>query len=355
MIDENKQSELYKEYHVLNEDDGTRLDKWIKKNVPEMPFDLMQKMVRKGAVKVDDKKRKTDYKLVENQLIKISTFEDRGSELRDKKRNKVSVSENDIENFISKQIIYRDDNLIGINKKYGLSTQGGTKIKLSIDDILPYIENITQRPKLVHRIDKDTSGVILVSLNKESAKEATLAFKKREFIKTYWAVIVGVPSRKEGRINIPLIERSSSAGIDKMETTYHSDKNPSFKRAVTYYKVIETAGKKMCWIALRPETGRKHQLRVHLSAIGHPILGDGKYGGKEAFIDGMSNKMHLHSKTIEHENFMGKRIDLTAPLQGHMVETWKMLEFSKNYNYDPFSNIDSFKSISEKIEEIGEL
>lgn len=341
----------YKEYIVSNEDEGLRLDKWLKKNVTEMPFGLMQKMVRKGAVKVDGKKRKTEYKLSVSQKIRISAFEDRGSELRDKKRNKVEVSKNDIEYYINKQIIYRDSNLIAINKRSGLPTQGGTKIKLSVDDLLPHIKDIKETPKLVHRIDKDTSGVILVSLNKKSAQDATLYFKKKEFVKTYWAIIVGVPSKKEGRINIPLIERSSASGIDKMETIRHGSKNPSAKRAVTYYKVIEMAGRKMSWVALRPETGRKHQLRVHMAAIGHPILGDGKYGGKEAFIEGLSNKMHLHARSIQHNNFMGKEIDIVAPLQGHMLETWKLLEFGKDYKFDPFSNIDSFKSVSEVIDE----
>jgi len=348
---ENEPKSSHKEYIVSSEDDEMRLDKWLKKNVTEMPFGLMQKMVRKGAVKVDGKKRKTEYKLSSNQQIRISAFEDRGSELRDKKRNKVEVSQNDIDYYITKQIIYRDNNLIAINKRSGLPTQGGTKIKLSVDDLIPYIDDVKDTPKLVHRIDKDTSGVILVSLNKKSAQEATLYFKKKEFVKTYWAIIVGVPAKKEGRINIPLIERSTASGIDKMETIRHGSKNPAAKRSVTYYKVIEMAGRKMCWVALRPETGRKHQLRVHLEAIGHPILGDGKYGGKEAFIEGMSNKMHLHARSISHENFMGKAIDISAPLQGHMLEAWKLLEFEKDYKFDPFSNIESFKSVSEVMDE----
>ena len=312
---------------VSANDDGMRLDKWFKKNRPEISYVLVQKLLRKGAIKLDGKKAKGEKKITKGQEIRIPDIDD----LAPKKEKKNPATEQDAKNNLIKNIIYEDKNIFAINKPPGLPSQGGTKVKISVDDMLEYLQE-GEKPKLVHRIDKDTSGVMLLAKNKQAAQKMTAGFKDKDFKKIYWAVVVGTPDRKEGIIDLPILAKSSDGKIEK------SIIDDDGKKSITYYKVIESAAKELSWVAMMPVTGRMHQLRVHMEAIGHPILGDGKYGGREAFIDGLSKKMHLHARSIM-SPFFSKGI-ITAPIPKHMKDTFKLFGFDENIEENPFEGLD---------------
>jgi len=300
---------------VTAQEEGMRIDKWFKANYKGVPYTLFQKLIRKGAIKIDGKKAKTDMRLVEGQEIRLPTLE-----VNEKKEPiKSSATKEDADKFITQNILYQNKNMIAINKPPGIPVQGGSGVKMSIDDMLPYLAGKKDKLRLVHRIDKDTSGVLLIARNMNAATELTTAFRKREIEKTYWALVIGVPSPKEGTIIMPLSIQNFGMG----EKTVPDDKGG--KKAVTHYKVLETAGQTVSLVELAPESGRKHQIRAHMAEIGFPIVGDGKYGGKEAFIEGISKKMHLHAKSAFHPNIMGDKIDVEAELPRHIKESIEFL------------------------------
>lgn len=297
---------------VAAADDGMRLDKWLKKHHP-IPMSLLQKLLRKGAIRVDGKRVKSDTKLAAGQEVKIPRVE-AGSA---KEKVTFEATPEEVKKHITDRAIYEDKNFLAINKLPGIPVQGGTGVGMSIDVL---IKGTGYR--LTHRLDKDTSGVLLLAKTREAAQAATAAFKDRTFKKTYWALAVGVPQPYEGTIKVPLSE-ATPGGWNEM--TMVDEENG--KRAVTHYRVVETAGKRMCWLELEPETGRKHQIRAHLAAISNPVAADGKYGGKGAFIEGISKNLHLHARSLSHPGLMGKKLDISAPLPNHMRTTWQLLEW----------------------------
>jgi len=299
---------------VAANDDGIRLDRWFKSHRPDVPHGLLRKLLRKGALRIDGKRAKPDQKLKKGQEIKIPEIEIIPE--KERPRKKQEISERDAKDFL-KNVIYKDKNIIAINKPPGLAAQGGSKVNVSVDGMLDLLAQNGERPKLVHRLDKDTSGVMLLARNAYTATKFGEAFKGKEIGKTYWAIVVGVPPQREGRINMPLATKTGA-----IEKTLVDEEEG--KKAVTSYKVIESLGKRLSWVELTPETGRTHQLRVHMAAVGCPILGDGKYGGREAFMEGFDKKMHLHARRI----IFGK-LDISAPLPEHMKKTWKMLGFEE--------------------------
>jgi 23S rRNA pseudouridine955/2504/2580 synthase len=231
------------------------------------------------------------------------------------------------ERFIRDLVIYKDKHILAINKPAGLSVQGGTGTTRHIDGMLGGLTFGTgERPRLVHRLDKDTSGVLLLARDRATAAALGDALKSREVRKTYWALINGVPSPQRGEIDLPLVKKGG-AQAERMVVAEEDESGA--KHAVTRYAVIEPAGSKLSWAAMWPLTGRTHQLRVHMAAIGHPVVGDGKYGGSEAHPGGeISAKLYLHARKIEFTNLSGKGvIKITADLPDHMLKTWKLLAF----------------------------
>lgn len=301
---------------ITADNDGLRLDRWFKKHYPAIPNSLLRKLLRKGAIRISGKRAKPDQKLIAGQEIKIPDID---TSTIQKPKKGTEFTREDAEKHLLENIIYKDRNIIAINKPYGLPVQDGSKVKLSIDAMLDYLKfDSDERPKLVHRIDKDTSGALLIARNSETAKELTTAFKARIIEKKYWAIVVGSPLQKSGEITLALLEKSETG---RSEKTFVDEKNG--RKAITFYKVVAKAGNRASLLELMPETGRKHQIRVHLAAIGCPILGDGKYGGRKAFIEGLSNKMHLHARRITFRN-----ISIEAPLSGHFSETMDKLNFT---------------------------
>ena len=238
----------------------------------------------------------------------------------------MSNQEVQIYNQLIKSIIYEDKHILVINKPTNLAVQGGNKVKYSIDKIINLHnaeDNIKYR--LTHRLDKDSSGILILAKTEKSAKKITELFAKRKIIKSYLTIVTNIPKKRQGEITYPIIKKRHHNGKEIMQI---SKINKEAKEALTYYKIIDNLGKKTAFLLVKPLTGRKHQIRIHLSAIGTPILGDGKYGGKAAFINNLSNKIHLHAYHIEIDNYFGKKLSLTAPLSGYFKETCNFLGFN---------------------------
>lgn len=308
------------EHAVAKTEAGLRLDKWLKSRFPGLPFGLTQKLLRKGAIKVNGKKAKTDTRVEPGDMVRVPTLENAYSapKVTAAKRHNAEDAK-----VLLNNIIFRDEHIIAVNKPQGLAAQGGTKVNISVDALLDHLKfDAHERPKLVHRIDKDTSGVMLLARDRITANTLMEAFKGKTIQKIYYAVVVGVPEVLEGRITAKLVAKKSFGYTDKAAV---DEKEGQF--AMTYYKVIDkAAGKKLCLVALAPVTGRMHQLRVHMAHIGHPILGDGKYGGQKAFVEGLGETMHLHSRRA----ILPSGQDIEAAFPKHMMDTLKLFEFTSS-------------------------
>lgn len=225
---------------------------------------------------------------------------------------------------LQERVLYRDDHVIVLDKPAGLAVQGGTGTGRHLDAMLDALRfGAAERPRLVHRLDRDTSGVLVLARHAQAAAGLTAAFRSSVARKLYWAAVVGVPRPSEGRIDMPL---AKAAGRHGERVVADADAG---KRAVTLYRTVERAGRIAAWLALEPQTGRTHQLRVHAAALGTPILGDGKYGGKGAFLaaDAPVKRLHLHARAIRIPHPRGGVLEVTAPLPAHMAATWRFFGF----------------------------
>ncbi len=311
---------MTQKFEINADEAGIRLDRWFRRKFPGTPQSLLQKSLRKGDIRVDGKKAEANTRLLAGQNVTVSYFNFKPAD----KPYKPKIDEKKAE-MLKSSVIYKDDDIIAINKPAGLAAQGGTKVGNSVDSLLDaLIFEANERPKLVHRIDKDTSGVMILARNTKAASLLTAMFKDKTITKKYWAVVVGTPHPQEGTIKKPIIAKKlvKRAGR-KIEK---ADVDEFGQSATTIYRTLDVAAKKAALVELQPITGRMHQLRVHMSFINHPILGDGKYGGKFAFIPGLSERMHLHAHEVV-INLKGKKIKITAPLPFHMQETFDKLGF----------------------------
>jgi 23S rRNA pseudouridine955/2504/2580 synthase len=302
---------------VAPRDAEQRLDRWFKQHYPALTFGHLQKLLRTGQIRVDGKRAKADLRVAAGQQIRVPPLADTPAPR--KKAGSTPVREADAR-LLQETVLYKDDDVIVINKPPGLAVQGGTKTGKHLDGMLDALRfGADERPRLVHRLDKDTSGVLVLARSRQAAAALTEAFKGRKTRKTYWALVLGVPRPNEGEIT-SYMEKDG----EETEKVRAGDKG---LKAVTEYRLIEKAGAKAAWLALRPVTGRTHQLRVHCAQLGTPIIGDGKYGGAEAFPDGIAGQLHLHARHIAIPHPVRGTVDVTAPLPPHMRDTWKLFEF----------------------------
>ncbi len=313
---------------VRADDDGIRLDRWFKRHMPDVSFATVSRWARTGQLRVDGARATPGDRIEEGQSIRIPPIqpeEDAPASRTTRRPDRRELSDEEME-FAQGLVIYKDDQAIVINKPPGLATQGGTKTDNHVDGLLDALAfERDDRPKLVHRLDKDTSGALLLARSARSAAFFAKSFSSRTARKVYWALVMGVPSIGDGMIDLPLAKQPGSGG-EKM----HVDEEQGLPSR-TRYRVIERAGNRACWMELQPFTGRTHQIRVHLAAIGHPIVGDGKYGGKEAFLSGtISRKMHLHARRIRIDHPNGGRIDVRADLPRHFADSLADLGFDIN-------------------------
>ncbi|WBY17852.1 RluA family pseudouridine synthase [Erythrobacteraceae bacterium WH01K] len=325
-----KSSDQVRQFTVGEDDDGIRLDRWFKRNLPQVGFNTVSRWARTGQVRVDGARAKPDDRLTAGQVLRVPPG---GEDTGRKPREKRPLSAADIEQ--AKAMVIRETKTaIVLNKPPGLATQGGSKTTRHVDGLLDAFapEDDDIRPRLVHRLDKDTSGVLLIARTPGAAASYSKRFSGRSAKKVYWALVVGVPELKEGEIDAPLAKQPGTGG-EKM----HVDEENG-QPAKTRYRVVEKAGNKACWVELEPLTGRTHQLRVHMAAMGHPIVGDGKYGGQDAFLTGsVSRKMHLHARRLiisepgqgsgGQKGGRGGKLDVTADLPEHFAATMEQLGF----------------------------
>lgn len=304
---------------IASEDDGIRVDRWFKRHRSGTPHALIARWARNGTLTLDGKKADVSDRVAANQKISFPFPPSSPVEPRPRANRPLNASEVEM---AESMLIHSDHSALVLNKLPGLATQGGTKTDMHVDAMLSAFQGESSvRPKLVHRLDKDTSGALLVARNARSAAWFAKTFANRSARKTYWAIVIGVPDIDQGEINLPLAKQPGSGG-EKM----HVDENGLPSR--TRYRVIERAGNSCAWVELQPLTGRTHQLRVHMAAIGHPIVGDGKYGGKDAFLTGaISRKLHLHSRRIRVDHPDGGVLDISAEPPEHFQQSIDSLGF----------------------------
>ncbi|GGY42922.1 RluA family pseudouridine synthase [Parvularcula lutaonensis] len=304
---------------VKNDEDGLRIDRWFKERFPQLSFGQLQKLLRKGQVRVDGGRVKGDRRLCAGETVRVPPMNDPGgAPKKPQQRSRAEARE-----ALAAMTLYEDSDVLVLNKPFGLAVQGGAKTTNHVDALLQDAGSEETRARLVHRLDKDTGGLLVTAKTRKAAQWLTEAFRKRQVEKEYWALVKGVPQPLEGRIDAAL-EKSGPKGAEKAR---HSEDG---QRAISDYQVIDTAAMKASFVALRPITGRTHQLRAHMALIGTPIVGDGKYGGAEAKVEGLPQKMHLFCRRLVIPRPGRRPLVLEAPLHGHMKETWKLFDFDDN-------------------------
>ena len=334
-------------------DGDQRLDRWFRAKFPHVPQGRIEKMCRKGEIRVDGGRVKGSTRVEVGQQVRIPPLPEQAAPAP----TKVRISDADAR-MIRGCVIYKDDHVIALNKPPGLATQGGSGQGMRhVDGLGEALQfDLDERPRLVHRLDKDTSGVLLLARNREAAKALTAAMRHHDTRKIYWAVVAGVPTPYLGEIKYGLVKARGhgSGGEGERMIAVHPrdmDDTPGAKRAHTLYATLYRVASRAAWVAMEPITGRTHQLRAHMAEIGHPIIGDGKYGGsgQENLGDGwgaqlggiISKKLHLHARMMRFEHPVTKKIvTVTAELPPHMADTFETLAWTEGLAAeDPFEEL----------------
>ncbi|RMF36015.1 MAG: RluA family pseudouridine synthase [Alphaproteobacteria bacterium] len=324
-----------------------RLDRWFRSHFPHVPQSRIERMLRKGEIRVDGGRAKSAQRLQAGQTVRVPPLPEPEPAAPDAEP-RPAVSSTDAE-MIRACVIHRDEALIAINKPPGLAVQGGSGTTRHLDAMLGALAFDGAPPRLVHRLDKDTSGVLLLARTRRVAAALARGFHARSTRKIYWALVAGCPSPRAATIRYGLVK--AGGGAERMRCI-HPDEvaaTEGARHAVTEYRVIEAAGRRAAWVALQPVTGRTHQLRAHMAELGHPIVGDRKYGGSGQTNPGdgwgaqlggqVSRKLHLHARsvTLSHP-VSGRPLTLTAPLPDHMARSWALFGWSEaDAPGDPFA------------------
>jgi 23S rRNA pseudouridine955/2504/2580 synthase len=318
---------------VTPDEANMRVDRFLEARFPGLSFSHIQRIVRKGELRVNGKRVDSKDRLLAGQSVRIPPLR------LDTPRASGTLSEAAQKTLdaLKSMTLFEDEDVLVLNKPSGLAVQGGSGTTRHVDQMLEAMRDPKgQKPRLVHRIDKETAGCLLVAKTRFAATQLTGSFRHRSARKIYWALVVGVPKPKQGRISTYLA-RDEGDEETIMRVAAHGDEGAS--HAVTYYAVVETAGNKLAWVSLKPVTGRTHQLRAHMAHVGHAIIGDPKYFNRENWElpGGLQNRLHLLARRIVIPHPRGGVIDVTAPLPPHMLQSWNLLGLEAD-RFDPIDN-----------------
>ena len=311
---------------VTGDEAGLRLDRWFRVHFPEVGYSYLQKLLRSGQVRVDSRRAQANLRLQAGQHVRVPQVVRTVGNSRPSVVPPLGLSKAD-RDFIERLILFEDEHVVVLNKPFGIAVQGGTGTKRHIDGLLAgMVDRFGDRPRLVHRLDRDTTGVLLVAKHRQAAAKLGRVFQTRSAAKTYWALVKGVPRPGQGKVEAALVKAPGPGG-DRVRKAEPGEQEQAI-HATTHYAVIDRVAHKVAWLSLKPVTGRQHQLRAHMALIGHPIVGDSKYEGDKVLADsGIEAKLHLHARrlVIPHPIAGEARLDVTAPLPPHMRNTWEML------------------------------
>jgi len=309
-----------KKITVGDADDGLRLDRWFHTNFPQVTHGRLEKLLRRGEIRVDGGRVRANLRLAPGMVVRVPPLPENPPDIAES----VPVSAADAADLKSR-ILHRDDMLIVIDKPAGLAVQGGSGTTRHLDGLLDALQfEASERPRLVHRLDRDTSGVLVLARTRAAATAVTAAFRDRAADKLYWALVRGVPHPTAGRIESMIEKTAAGGGREQMAS------GASGKSAVTVYRTVAQARERFAWLALTPMTGRTHQLRVHCSEAGHPIVGDRRYGDRPetpASDEALGRGLHLHARRLKMPHPGGGSLRVIAPLPSHMLQSWRSLGF----------------------------
>lgn len=300
-----------------------RLDRWFKTHYPSLPHSRLEKLLRTGQIRVGGGRVKASTRLVAGQSVRVPPLPDMPPPPGEKKA--ISRADRD---FLASITLYEDDDLLILNKPSGIAVQGGTKTARHIDRLLEGLgDGPATRPRLVHRLDRDTSGVLVVAKRRSIAAKLGRAFQTRSVRKIYWALVHGVPKPPQGKIDAALVKAVTPDG-DRVRKARAGEQTQA-QSALTYYAVTDRAAHQVALMSLKPVTGRQHQLRAHMAILGHPVLGDEKYPSDTAIPEGIASQLHLHARRISFPHPSGEGVvDVTAPLPPHMEIAFAAFGFS---------------------------
>lgn len=318
--------------HVGAGEDGVRLDRWFKRRWPHLGHIQIQKLVRSGQIRVDGARAKADTRLTAGAVVRVPPLPD-APEPGEKREG---LSDRDIA-YARSLVLYEDEEVLALNKPSGLAVQGGTKTTRHVDRLLSAWGEGLERPRLVHRLDRDTSGVLLLGKTPAAAARLSGAFAKRKAKKTYWAIVAGNPHPPQGLIELPLIKK----GVGDREMVVPADpKAFGAEPADTEYVTVSRAAGRAAWMALRPLTGRTHQLRAHMLAIGHPILGDPKYANEASAALSGGLKLQLHARRLALPHPGGGTLIVEAPLSPEVKAGFDRFGFDQGEaDPEPFDHL----------------
>lgn len=308
---------------VKDSEDGLRLDRFLKEHYPALGFGQLQKILRTGQVRVDGARAKPQQRLEAGQNVRVPPLGEAAKPGAAPAKKKANAGDAD---FIRSLVLFEDKDVMVLNKPHGLAVQGGSGTTRHIDGMLAAFAGPDgERPKLVHRLDRDTAGCLVIAKTRQAAAKLGRTFNSRSARKIYWALVPGVPEPGQGRISTYLT-KDGGPGNEKMRVAKHGERDAS--HAITYYAVVDHAANRAAWLSLKPVTGRTHQLRAHLAHIGHAILGDPKYGGViEEISDDLPKKLMLLARRITLPHPKGGTIDVTAPLPEHFKQAFSVFGF----------------------------
>ena len=342
---------------VTADEDGMRLDRWFKHRVPTLGLSHLNKIVRTGQVRVDGARAKTSTRLTAGQAVRVPPLGLDAPAAPAVHRSSASPAD---AAALKAMLLHEDRDLIVLDKPFGLAVQGGSGTRHHIDGMLEaWTDAKGERPRLVHRLDRDTSGVLLLARTRKVAADLGALFRSRQTQKTYWALVEGVPKPAQGRISLflakgegmgedrpPRRDGADRSNIERMRVAKHGEEDA--QHSVTYYAIVDKVAPRLAWLSMKPITGRTHQLRAHAEAIGHPIVGDPKYGRTSdndprrtdplrAIPEGVERKLHLLARRLVLPHPGGGTLDVSAPLPPHMRATWDLFGFDAR-QYDPIAD-----------------